>query len=320
MGKQMPPTLICIVPNPSIDRTAEVDVLQPGSIHRPAAVVAVPGGKGLNVARAAQTLGAPVRAVAVLAGHAGHWIDEELDRLEIPHAAAWAAGETRTCLSILDRSSGAMTEFYESGAHVGADDWRAFERLVGTEVDDAAPGSIGVLSGSLPPGVDGGAAAGIVRACREAGLAVLVDTSGSSLEAALGAGPDVVKVNAGEVGALLDREVSTEDDAVAAARSVVERGARVGIVTRGNRGAVAWDGERGWVVQPPSSDGRHVVGSGDAFLAGLAVAMLRAEQLESCLRLAAAAAAASTQVAGPGKLDPDVADRLCRAVVVSPSR
>jgi tagatose 6-phosphate kinase len=314
------PTLICIVPNPSIDRTAEVDRLEPGSIHRPDAVVAVPGGKGLNVARAAYTLGAPVRAVALLAGHAGRWIDEELEGRKIPHAAAWAAGETRTCLSVLDRSSGAMTEFYESGGPVEAAAWRAFQELVASEATSAAQGSSAVLSGSLPPGVDGRAAGDIVRACKEAGLTVLVDTSGSSLAAALSAGPGVVKVNAAEVGTLLDRAISTQDEALDAARAVVDRGAGAGIVTRGRLGAVAWDGERGWAVDPAPSDGRHVVGSGDAFLAGLAVAMLRGEALESCLRLAAAAAAASTQTAGPGNLDPVVAERLLSAVSVRPAR
>src|SRR5262245_35295566 len=119
------PSLLCVVPNPSIDRTAEVDRLEVGTIHRPAAVVAVAGGKGLNVARAARTLGAPVKAVVLLAGHGGPWIEAELDRARVPHAIAWGGGETRTCLSVLDRSTGRMTEFYESGERVTKATWQA---------------------------------------------------------------------------------------------------------------------------------------------------------------------------------------------------
>jgi len=70
-------SLLCIVPNPSIDKTATVDRLVQGSIHRPTEVIAVPGGKGLNVARAARSLGIPADAVVLLAGHAGRWIDDE---------------------------------------------------------------------------------------------------------------------------------------------------------------------------------------------------------------------------------------------------
>src|SRR5438874_635108 len=35
------PRLLCIVPNPSIDKTAEVDRLEAGTIHRPGRVVSV---------------------------------------------------------------------------------------------------------------------------------------------------------------------------------------------------------------------------------------------------------------------------------------
>src|SRR5262249_7485584 len=209
----------------SVDRTAEVDRLREGSIHRPISVVAVPGGKGLNVARAAHTLGAPARALTLLAGHAGRWIDGELDRLGIPHAGAWAAGETRTCLSVLDRSTNAMTEFYESGTGVSKEAWREFERVVVSELKAAASGSLAVLSGSLPVGIRGDRAAGTVRAAREAGLSALVDTSGPWLAAAIGASPEIVKVNADEAGSLLGRAITSEPDAARAARAIVERGA-----------------------------------------------------------------------------------------------
>ena len=52
--------ILCVAANPSIDRLFTVERLVPGSIHRPAEFVQVPGGKGLNVARAAAALGGDV--------------------------------------------------------------------------------------------------------------------------------------------------------------------------------------------------------------------------------------------------------------------
>ena len=49
---------------------------------------------------------------------------------------------------------------------------------------------------------------------------------------------------------------------------------------------------------------------------GLAVSMLRGESPDSGLRLAAAAAAASTQIAGPGNLDPSTAERFLATTIV----
>ena len=305
------PTLLCVVPNPSVDRTAEVDRLEVGAIHRPASVLAVPGGKGLNVARAARSLGASVDAVVLLAGHAGRWIDEELDRIGIRHEASWVDGtETRTCLSVLDRSTGRMTEVYEPSGAVPAAAWRAFEALVARLMAATPPASLVAVSGSFPTGVGAAAAGRLVRAARRAGRRIVVDTSGPWLAAALGARPDLVKINAAEAGAVLRRVVETEAEALAAAVDLAEAGARAAIVTRGPLGAVGWDGQRGWAVDPPVVDGSHAVGSGDAFLAGLGVAILRSEPFERQLRRAAAAAAASLLIAGPGNLRRRAAERL----------
>ena len=52
-----------------------------GEIHRPDLDDAVPGGKGLNAARAAAALGGGVTAVAIVGGRAGDWILDRLDAL-----------------------------------------------------------------------------------------------------------------------------------------------------------------------------------------------------------------------------------------------
>lgn len=84
--------ILCVAPNPSIDKLFEVERLEPGEIHRPTSFTQVPGGKGLNVARAAATLGADVHVVALLGGHAGRWIADEIG---LPLTAVWTTAETR---------------------------------------------------------------------------------------------------------------------------------------------------------------------------------------------------------------------------------
>ena len=63
--------LLFVVANPSIDRLYKLDRLEVGQIHRPLSMVAVPGGKGLNAARAAAALGGSVTAVGIVAKRAG---------------------------------------------------------------------------------------------------------------------------------------------------------------------------------------------------------------------------------------------------------
>ena len=139
--------ILCVAPNPSIDKLFEVDRLEPGGIHRPTAFTQVPGGKGLNVARAAATLGADVHVVALLGGHAGRWVADEI---RLPLTTVWTTAETRSCLSVADKRTGSLTEFYESGPAIAADEWAEFVRTVAALAPSAEWTAV---SGSLPPGV-----------------------------------------------------------------------------------------------------------------------------------------------------------------------
>src|SRR5437867_3316375 len=76
--------IVCVASSPSVDKLFEVERVEVGAIHRPLAFTQVPGGKGLNVARAAHSLGAEVRATGILAGHTGRWLDEALAAEGVP--------------------------------------------------------------------------------------------------------------------------------------------------------------------------------------------------------------------------------------------
>ncbi|HEY7076255.1 MAG TPA: PfkB family carbohydrate kinase, partial [Solirubrobacteraceae bacterium] len=176
--------ILCVAITPSIDRLFEVARLVPGAIHRPERHVAVAGGKGLNVARAAAALGAQVRAVAPLGGHAGRWIAAELAREGIAADVVDVPGETRSCLSVA--AGGELTEFYEHAAPLGDDGWERLERAVAARLPEARWLT---LSGSLPAGAPPDGHARLIAAARAAGVRVAVDTHGEPLEHALRARP-----------------------------------------------------------------------------------------------------------------------------------
>ncbi len=107
--------LVCVSLNAAIDKISAVERLVSGEIHRPELLSVVPGGKALNVARAAVGLGLDAVVVPVVGGHAGAWLVAALDAAGLVCRPVEVPGETRTCLTILDRSTGQLTEFYEAG-------------------------------------------------------------------------------------------------------------------------------------------------------------------------------------------------------------
>ena len=295
--------IVCVAPNPSIDKLFAVERVVPGEIHRPTSFVQVPGGKGLNVARAAQTLGAEVRAVALLGGHHGRWIAEELERLSIPLTAVWHEAETRSSLSVADSATVSLTEFYENGPTVDDKTWSTFAAAT---ADAAASATWVTVSGSLPPGAPADGYEQLM-----VGRNVAIDAR--HLDAAR---PRLVKVNEAEANALTGRR-----NAAAAARALWRRAGGKGkaaVVTRGAGGAVLVDAAgREWrgALDPT---GAFPVGSGDAFLAGLVVALDRGASYADALKLALAAGAANAELPGAGRLDRRRAESLVELAVVVP--
>jgi 1-phosphofructokinase family hexose kinase len=301
--------IVCLAANPSIDRLFEIQQLEPGAIHRPLDFKAVPGGKGLNVARAAAALGGEVSVLALLAGHAGQWIDDALGAEGIERRLAWMDGETRSSLSVFDRERSRLTEFYEAGPAAGAEGWEQFSaalRELLAQGESPWAGGWMTISGSMPRGAPEDGYAAVIRSARAVGLRSALDARGTALAGALGAGPDVVKINAAEAAELLGAPCSTRAEALAAGRELRRRAGGNGhgaVITRGTDGVLsvdpvgsAWEGRlAAW--------GPYSVGSGDAFLAGLVVALGDGRPWPYALAEGMAAGAANAEQPGAGQLD-----------------
>jgi len=244
-----------------------------------------------------------VRIVAILRGHAGRWLEETLQAEGIGGAFVWTHGENRSSLSVADRGTGGLTEFYEHGPVTPEAAW--------TELTEAAsrlflPGGWLTISGSIPQGLSDDGYRDLVAEARTAGMRVALDAEGEPLRLALEAGPEIVKVNTAEAAGLLGRPAEGREEALAACvqlRELAGGGGHTGIVTRGADGVMvaASDGTRYEGVL--YERGRYPVGSGDAFLAGLVVGLERGDPLPGALGLALGAAAANAELPGAGALD-----------------
>jgi tagatose 6-phosphate kinase len=292
-------SLICLAANPAIDKTAEVAGLVTRLPNRLAGICSVPGGKGLNVARAAHTLGGTPLVVGLLGGHSGRWIRDQLAALGIRGRYVWAAeGETRTCLSVRDAQSGDLIEFTEPGPLVSPALWSEIESKVRASL--LAGADLLTLSGSLPPGAPTDAYARLCDLAAKAGARAVVDARGAPAERALRANPWLVKVNLYEAADLTGMPSATATDAVTIAHELVRAGAAASLVTLGSDGAILVANGSTYRLQPAPVVGAYPVGSGDALLGALCVALAQGRSLPDALQQAAGAAIANAQTRGAG--------------------
>jgi 1-phosphofructokinase family hexose kinase len=305
-------------PNLTIDRTSRIAELRPGEVLRLSGVAVTPGGKGLNVARAARALGVPAELVAFVPGRTGHAAAELIADEGVALRAVAVAGEIRSTSVILE--PGRATVLNEPGPALGGGDWAALEAALG-----AAWGEHRVLvcSGSLPPSSPEDGYGRLAALARSAGRLSVVDAGGATLRSALAAGPDVVTPNLAEAEGV-DEAVEALPDAparaVAAGRALMAGGARSAVVTAAAAGAAVVSGEGAWWIPAPLVDAVvNPIGAGDVLAAGLAAGLEGGAGLLDAACRGVAAAAAGVQVALAGDLDAGVMDALLPQVTPTPA-
>lgn len=286
--------IVTLTPNPAVDQTLWIDRLEPGTVHRVLEAQVDPAGKGINVSRMAHRLGWPTIAFGFLAGDTGNIVEKALEAEGVQHHFVRVPGQTRINVTVVD-GQGAATSFFGAGTLVPAGAVSALDDLLRFWLQG---GRVLVLAGSLPPGLPEDTYATYVRAARERGLTVILDADGAALRHGAAAGPDLIKPNVVEAERLLGRKLPDVEAVVLGARELIERGVGAVIVSMGADGAICARGSSTWRIRPPEVERRSTVGSGDAMVAGLAVALARGDGMEEGLRLGTAAGAATAMTAG----------------------
>jgi len=305
-------TIVCVTPNPAIDRTLVSPGWRAGAVQRPTDVIVAAGGKGLNVARAIRTLGGDPLCLGPLGGPAGRWLADLAQQEALSCAWTWTMRETRTCTIVLDPDVEASTGWYETGEPLSHTDWLRLSEDVKREATDA---NLISFSGSLPPGAPVADFGDLLRTLSHAGRSVWVDTNGLALEAARQIDGIGLKVNEVEIGTLLSREITSLEAACAAARDARPQGG-VTIVTLGRAGAVLSADDITWHASPPAIQAVNVTGSGDAFLGGWLVALAEQCAMPEALRRAVAAGAANALSTSGGHFQRSTYEQILAGVTL----
>ncbi|GAB3191646.1 1-phosphofructokinase family hexose kinase [Nesterenkonia suensis] len=328
--------IITLTPNPSLDKTVELDApLAPGAVQRAVRTTAEPGGKGVNISRALVAAGQ--QTLAVLPGDAADPVLTALTDLDVPHRGLPLGEALRTNITITD-PVGTTTKINEPGPTF---DTARTEQLLALAVEAADGATWAALAGSLPPGFPTDFYAQAISAFRDACPGsrprIALDSSGPALAAAVAAEPELIKPNGEELLELLTLLTGEEplftdgtpmspgelerrpDEVLRLVRLAQDHGVRAALVTLGAHGAMLVpeapeaDVLRAW---GPALVARSTVGAGDASLAGFLLADQLDRSTADSLRQAAAQGRAAAAL--PGSVMPSPDDLDLDTVVVEP--
>lgn len=289
--------ILCITPNPAIDRTITLPSLVPGNVHRAQKIIVAAGGKGLNVARTIRRLGGEPLCMGFAGGHTGRLLADLTQNEGLQSHWTWTNAETRTS-TILVSQIGDATVINEPGMPVSESDWKCLQKDVREQIPSSG---LVCLSGSLPPLSSTEACKGLLDLLVNGSRQVWVDTSGTNLSAVLAYPGIHVKVNGSEIGEVLGFDVRDVDSARRALLYLGKRRRATSVITLGDMGALLVTPEERWHAQGPSVRVVSTVGSGDAFLGGLARALDGGSDWPGALGDAVAAGTANALSVGGGQ-------------------
>lgn len=289
--------ILTVTLNPCVDKSLFVEQNAPIETLRPARVIDLAGGKGVNVARALAGLGEPVRAFIPLGSHPGADTADLARQEGLEVIAVPIAGRTRTALTIREETTGQYWHYLEPGPVWTEAD---VDRIRRSFQAAAAGCDLVVISGSLPCPAAEPVMRWMVETARGLGCRVAVDSHGAGLRAGLVGRPWLVKPNREELSALLGRPLHEPDAAWLAVRELAAGGVPIVLLSAGSGPVLAsWEGEE-WEALPPPVTEVNALGSGDSLVAGVLSALRQGWPPEEAIRWGVACGAANAAVWDPG--------------------
>ena len=291
--------ILTVTLNPALDLSTGAPSVHPGVKLRCDPVHIDPGGGGINVSRAVALLGGTSRCFVALAGGTGERLADLLAAAGVDLIVHNGPGETRSSLSVIDHRTGEQYRFMLPGPDWNASDCIAVDDAI---VAAARPGSLVVLSGSLPPGVPPAVLPELCRQLAEKGCEVLIDTSGPALylmAAARGPAPAILRMNNVEADDIAGHHLKDLAESADFASTLVARGAaKIVIIARGPEGSILATATERLHSRAANVPVRSKVGAGDSFVGGFTFGLARGDSLGVALQRGVSAASAAVMTEG----------------------
>lgn len=305
--------ILTLTPNTALDKILFVDHFAFGETVRASDSADGMGGKGAVTSWILGQLGVPNLATGFAAGETGRRMEGVLRAAGVETEFVWVAGETRTNYVIARSADGVQGTITVAGLAVTAEDAQKLAAYVLAQLETA---DFLLCGGSLPKGMPVDWYVPLIGRAKELGVTTLLDASDQFLGANVAALPDIIKPNAAEAATLLSRPILSVEEAIRAVCELRERGIVAPVITMGEQGAVAANGDGVFYVPPLEVRVINTAGAGDGFNAGLIMARRRGDGWADALRQAAAVATSILLTPGTGECRPEDVHELYSRVRV----
>jgi 1-phosphofructokinase family hexose kinase len=282
--------ILTVTLNSALDRILFIDEFRSGATMRPHKVVEAVGGKGFDVSVVLQTLGAENIGLGVVAGLTGQQLVRLLDRYGITYDLIWVEGETRIAHVVVETKYHRHSLLTTAGLLVSPEAYQAFVERYRVQLGQTA---WVIAGGTLAAGVPVSAYRQLIEMAHQAGVPILVDSSGPPIQETLVVPPTILKMNDDEFAQTFETQAKTLEELASQAKTIYERERLCALViTCGSEGILAFTSEGAYLATVPSQQAVNAAGAGDGVSAALGWRLSQGDSWPEALRWAAATGAA----------------------------
>ncbi len=283
--------IITVTLNPAIDKTTSTDKIVPEKKLRCVHPTYESGGGGINVSRALSHLGCESLAMYFSGGFNGNFFKKLLTKENIQSLVVPVKTHIRTNIIVVENTTGFQYRFGMESQQVQPKDWKLFLK----KLEEQSGYEYVVASGSLPDGVPLDFFGRMSAIVKKANAKLIVDTSGEALQHAIQEGVFMIKPNLNELSFLYGKEELRMDEAVFAAKSIInKKGCEVMVVSMGKDSSILVTANENHQIVPPPVSVKSTVGAGDSMVAGMVYALSHGMKWKDVLLYGVACGSAAT--------------------------
>ena len=298
--------------NASVDKKYRMNNLSKGLVMRANDVHNTPGGKGIHVANVINILKEACIATGFLGGKTGEFIESKLKDYNINQDFVKIQGDTRECLAIITDDL-VQTEILEPGPIVTNEEQNKFLDKYQSLIKNC---NIIVASGSVPKNIPKNFYKTLIEIAKTHNKKFLLDTSGDLLKEGLEAKPFFIKPNKDEIEALTGRKILSVNDAIDEIKEFHKKGIDLVVISLGKDGSIAGFNGKFYKVTVPKVNAINPVGSGDSYVAGIAIGLQKNLSIENILKYASACGTANAMEEETGFVSENVVNDLLNRISV----
>lgn len=299
--------------NPAVDLTYEIsNFLEHDKKSRAISTKFDPGGTGINVGRALEKLKAKSHTCCITAGMMGVFFESMLKQELSNVVTLQVKGETRINTTIVQRFPQHQFEINASGSPITS---KQLKTIINKFLQLCGKG-IGVLTGSLPPGIPSNTYQNICSQLKNQGASAIIDASPEVMKESLRSNPFLIKPNLYELELLQGKKLSSIDQIASEARLIAQQGVTYVCVSMGVKGAILTCPENSYYCNSPKITVNSTVGAGDSMVAALAYAFAEKKTAKQALKLAVTCGAGTAKQPGTQLFNPEDLDSLSTQITV----